>query len=122
MAYDEDLAQRVRAVVASADDLSEKKMFGGLAFLTGGRMFAGIIGDDLMVRVGPVRYESALKERDARPMDFSGRPIKGYIYVGSGSTRDLPTLRRWMKEALAFASTLPVKETAPARKRGGRRR
>ena len=82
MAYDEKLADRVREVLQRRRGVSEKKMFGGLAFLVNGHMACGVQGDDLMVRVGPDAYDAALKKAGTRPMDFTGRPLKGMVYVG----------------------------------------
>ena len=82
MAYDEKLADRIRQAVGPRADVAEKKMFGGIAFLLDGKMFCGIVKDDLMVRVGPERYEAALAEAHVRPMDFTGRPMKGSVFVG----------------------------------------
>ena len=79
MSYDEKLARRIRKTLAATNDVVEKKMFGGLAFLLHGHMFCGIINEDLMVRVGPQQYEAALSQRHARPMDFTGRPLNGYV-------------------------------------------
>jgi hypothetical protein len=74
MSYDEKLAQRVRKILAARSDVAEKKMFGGLAFMLRGRMFCGVIKEDLVVRVGPHQHEVALQQPHARPMDFTGRP------------------------------------------------
>ncbi|MBM3216980.1 TfoX/Sxy family protein, partial [Candidatus Poribacteria bacterium] len=82
MPYDENLAERIRRVVAGRHGVTEKRMFGGLAFLLDGKMFCGIANSDLMVRVGPERYEAALSLPHVRPMDFTGRPMTGYVYVG----------------------------------------
>ena len=76
MAYNERLADRMREVLADHKDITEKKMFGGLSFILGGNMCCGIVGDDLVVRVGPDSHEEALAKPDARPMDFTGRSLK----------------------------------------------
>ena len=81
MPYDERLAGRVRAVMADADGVRERKMFGGLAFLLNGNMCCGVVRDDLMVRVGPDDYDQSLKRAHARPMDFTGKPMKGFVDV-----------------------------------------
>ena len=83
MAYDQKLADRIRALVAGRPGVSEKAMFGGLAFLLDGRMFCGVNKDDLMVRAGPARHDEALAKPHARSMDFTGRPMKGYVFVGA---------------------------------------
>ena len=81
MAYDETLADRVRAVLSGRPGLTEKKMFGGLSFLLHSSMACGIVKDELMVRVGPDGYDEALAQPHARLMDFTGRPMKGMVYV-----------------------------------------
>lgn len=90
-------------------------MFGGIAFLHHGNMFVGIVGDDLMVRVGPAQHETALTRPHARPMDFAGRPMKGYVYVAPEGIDADDTLAGWVRLALEFVSTLPPKGPAPAR-------
>lgn len=81
MAYDEPLAERIRQALGARPDITEKKMFGGIAFLLDGKMFCGIVRDQLMVRVGPERYQEALGQPHAGPMDFTGRPMNGYVFV-----------------------------------------
>lgn len=119
MAYDEGLAERIRHVLPAGAPIDEKAMFGGLAFLTGGRMFIGIAGDDLMVRVGPAAHDEALRAPHARPMDFTGKPMKGYVFVAPAGCATDRALRGWVERALAFASTLPPpepKKTTPKKK------
>jgi TfoX/Sxy family transcriptional regulator of competence genes len=106
MAYDDALADRTRRAVGPRPDVIEKKMFGGLAFLQDGRMFCGIVKDELMVRVGPERYEAALAEPHVRPMDFTGRPMTGYVYVAQAGTRTERALRKWVERGAAFVATL----------------
>ena len=88
MAYDEGLAQRVREALSDRRGLSEKKMFGGLCFLVNGNMACGIVRDELMVRIGPAAYDHALAEPEAREMDFTGRALKGFVYVESDALQD----------------------------------
>ena len=83
MAYDEGVAQRLRDVFGDRTDVVEKRMFGGLAFMVSGNMCCGVVGKELMARVGPEQYEQALKEPYAREMDFTGKPMKGFVYVGA---------------------------------------
>ena len=109
MAYDEGLAQRVREILEDERDISEKKMFGGLAFLLGGNMCCGVVAGELMVRVGPDAYEDALAQRHAREMDFTGRPLKGMVYVSSGGIEDDEDLDGWVTRGVAFAGSLPAK-------------
>jgi TfoX/Sxy family transcriptional regulator of competence genes len=109
MAYDETLADRIRAVLAERDDVSERKMFGGIAFMAGGHMCCGVGGEDLMVRLGEDGADAALDEPGARPMDFTGRPMKGYAFVDPAGTATDAALRDWVTRTLAFVATLPPK-------------
>ena len=79
MPYSEKLADRIRMALDGRDDVVEKKMFGGVAFMVSGSMACGIIGDDLMARVGADQFEVALGRPHARVMDFTGRPLKGFV-------------------------------------------
>lgn len=106
MAYDEQLVRRVRAALRSRRGVTEKKMFGGLAFLAGSRMFCGIVKNDLMVRVGPERYAEALRRPHVRPMDFTGRPMKGYVFVGPAGLRTEKGLAAWLARGAEFTATL----------------
>jgi TfoX/Sxy family transcriptional regulator of competence genes len=108
MAYDEELAARVRAELGSRGDVTERKMFGGLAFMVAGNMCCGVNGDDLMLRIG-AEAGTALEDRHARPMDFTGRPLTGFVYVDAEGTAAESDLRRWVGRALEFAETLPPK-------------
>ena len=110
MAYNEKLAERVRAIVGDRPDLTERKMFGGIAFMLNGNMFCGITRDDLMVRVGPERFDEALASPGARPMDFTGRPMKGMAFVGSEGYATDDALRRWVEQTLDYARSLPAKK------------
>jgi TfoX/Sxy family transcriptional regulator of competence genes len=117
MSYDEKLAARIRRALGPRDDIEERKMFGGLAFLSGGRMFCGISKDDLMVRVGPEGYEAALSKPHVRPMDFTGRPMKGYVFVAPDGRRTDAALLAWVTLSARFVETLA---SEPARKRARR--
>ena len=107
MAYDEGLAQRIREALDDRADVSEKKMFGGLAFLLSGKMCVGVVKGELMVRVGPEGYEQALLEPHARKMNFTGRPMKGFIYVACEGFESDSDLRAWIARGVCFASSLP---------------
>lgn len=109
MAYDEALADRVRELLAAQPELSEKRMFGGISFLVAGRMSCGVIGEDLVVRLSPEEGAAALAEDGVRPMDFTGRPMKGWIYVAPEATADDAQLAGWVEAGVAFASSLPEK-------------
>lgn len=112
MAYDPGLAERLRALLDDAPGVSEKEMFGGLAFLHEGRMFCGVLGEELMVRVGPDGHAAALAEHHVRPMDFTGRPMVGYVYVAPPALRDDEGLERWARRGMDFVATLPAKPAA----------
>jgi TfoX/Sxy family transcriptional regulator of competence genes len=116
MAYDEGLAERIRSVLQDERGISEKKMFGGIAFLLNGHMFIGTAKGDLMVRVGPERYEESLKQRHARPMDFTGKPMRGYIFVSPKGISEDAELERWIRMGLTFTATLPEKKKTPKSK------
>ena len=117
MAYDEGLAERIRDILRDQQGISEKKMFGGLAFLVDGKMSVGVMGPDMMARVGKDGYASALERPHARAMDFTGRPMTGMVHVGAeGVSRD-DDLRRWCDESVAFARTA---EPSKPRKRATR--
>jgi TfoX/Sxy family transcriptional regulator of competence genes len=109
MAFDEQLAERVRAVLGDDPGWTEKHMFGGICILVNGNMALGIVKDDLMVRVGPEAYEDMLDEPHARIMDFSHKPLKGYVFVDAEGTASEDGLRLWVERGLAFARTLPPK-------------
>ena len=107
MAYDEQLATRVRTVLKGQRALVEKKMFGGLAYMAHGKMFAGVLKSDLVVRVGPEANDTALKEPHTRQMDFTGRPMKGYVFVSPHGIKSAAQLRKWLTKGLDFAASLP---------------
>ena len=108
MAYDEGLARRVRSALEGTAGVSERAMFGGLAFMLEGHMLCGVVGDELMLRLGGVAAEAALVRPHVRPMDFTGRPMTGMVFVACDGLRG-PALRRWLDLAAAFVSTLPPK-------------
>ncbi len=109
MAYDEGLAQRIREALEDRTDVSEKKMFGGLAFLLSGNMCVGVVKSEMMVRVGPDHYEEAVRQPHARKMDFTGRPMKGFVYVACDGFESDADLRRWVARGVRFAGSLPGK-------------
>ena len=111
MAYDEGLAQRLREVLQSRPGISEKKMFGGLAFLSRGYMFIGIQGDVLMARVGPEYYGDALARPNVRAMDFTGKPMKGYVFVDPPGIELDSDLSGWVEKSHGFVQSLPPKKT-----------
>lgn len=123
MAFDEGLAERIRDVLVRTPHITERRMFGGVAFLADGHMFVGVIGDMLMARVGPANYAAALKRRHVREMDFTGKPMKGYVYVDPAGIAGDEELEEWVMQCRAFVRTLPAKhenEGVPKRKRAKR--
>ena len=103
MAFDEGLAERIRALLAERPDVVEKRMFGGLAFMVAGHMAVGIVKNDLMVRVGKNKYAELVREPHARPMDFTGRPATGALYVAPAGVESDADLERWVGHGLAHA-------------------
>lgn len=114
MAYDEGLAERLRESFATRPDVAgekvvEKKMFGGIAFMVQGNMCCGVSGDALMVRVGPAGHEDALAQPHARVMDFTGKPMKGFVYVDPPGLEADEDLTAWVDRGVEFALSLPAK-------------
>lgn len=108
MAYDQQLAARIRALLADRTDLSERKMFGGLTFMVAGHMCCGVHGDELIVRLDPDREDEVLSRPHARPMDLTGRRMRGFITVHPDGLKG-KRLRRWVQEAVARAESLPAR-------------
>lgn len=109
MAYDEELAERVRDALALREDVTEQRMFGGIAFMLAGNMACGVLGDDLIVRVGPEGHERALAEPHVRPFDFTGRPSKGIVFVSPAGIASNEALAGWVEAGADFAASLPAK-------------
>jgi TfoX/Sxy family transcriptional regulator of competence genes len=108
VAYDEALSERIRERLADVPGVTDKRMFGGIAFLTNGNMTVGVTGDDLMVRVGPDATDDALRQPGARLFDMTGRPMKGWVVV-DGAVLDDDVLTDWIDRARQFVATLPPK-------------
>jgi TfoX/Sxy family transcriptional regulator of competence genes len=109
MAYDAHLVTRIRDLLVGRPRITEKAMFGGIAWMLDGKMFAGVANNDLMVRIGPAAYESALDKPSVRAMDFNGRPMNGYVYVSQDGLVPDPNLMGWLEQAIAFVETVPAK-------------
>jgi TfoX/Sxy family transcriptional regulator of competence genes len=103
MAYDEALADRIRTALHGRDDVAERKMFGGIAFMVAGRMACGVMRHDMMVKVGADGHDEALAQPHTRPMDFTGKPMRGMIYVDPAGTATEPDLRAWVSRAVEVA-------------------
>ena len=113
MAYDEELAARIRETLAQRTDFDEKKMFGGLAFMVNTHLACGVIHDDLLVRVGKENFEDAIG-RGGRVFDFTGRPMRSIVMVPGDSLVSGGTLVGWIDEAVAYARAAPPKAPKPA--------
>jgi len=109
MPFDESLAKRVSSLLSGEHSLKEKRMFGGLAFMVNGHMCCGIVSEDLVVRVGADAYSAALSRPHARPMDFTGRPMRGFVYVGPRGYHSASMLSSWIHRGLRFVLSLPPK-------------
>src|SRR4051794_1308512 len=109
MAYDEALADRVREMLSPRSEVSERKMFGGIAFMVAGNMACGVLGEDLIVRLGEDESEEALEEDGVRPFDFTGRPMKTTVYVSPERTSDDAGLTEWVVAGARHPTTLTHK-------------
>lgn len=109
MAYDEGLAERIRELLAEVDAITEKPMFGGLSFLLDGKMSVGIVGEELCVRVGKERHDELVAEPGARIMDFTGKPMRGWLFVAPDALDDDEGLASWVERGVEFAGSLPAK-------------
>ena len=109
MAYSEELALRVRQSLGEQTGVVERKMFGGLCFMVHGNMCCGVMGDEVIVRVGAERYERALNLSNAREIDFTGRPMRGFVVVSSEGVSSDDGLDEWVQRGVEFAASLPPK-------------
>lgn len=110
MAFDEKLAERVRAILNDRAGVTERRMFGGIAFMVRGHMTVGINDGTLMARVGPDAHQESLARAHVRPMDFTGKPMRGYVYVDAPGIDTQKSLRDWVTRSIAFVDTLPPKK------------
>lgn len=113
MAFDPVLADLIRLAIGENSSVVEKRMFGGIAFMLGGNMCCGIVKDQLMLRVSPSEHDAMLERPGVYPMEFTGRPMRGFVFVDAAHTATVPAVRKWLKPAIAFASSLPPKEKKP---------
>jgi len=110
MPFDEQLAVRVRKALSDKGRIEEKSMFGGLTFMLDGKMCVGVEKARLMVRVDPEHHPALLKRPGASPMDFTGRPMKGYLFVQAKAVGDAKSLKFWIDESTEFVRTVPAKK------------
>ena len=118
MPFDETLARRIRKVLDGRSDLVEKHMFGGACFMIRGRMCCGIIDSSLMVRLDPDEADRVADEPHVRPMDFTGKPMRGYLFVDAEGIDSPKALKSWVDRSVAHIETMPVKK--PQLKRSAR--
>ncbi len=109
MAFDEGLAERIRGLILGDPRITERKMFGGLCFMTNGNMCFGIVGSELMLRVGADVYAETLALAHAREMDFTGRSMRGMVYVAEDGIAEDDDLSEWLQRGLDYAGSLPPK-------------
>ena len=109
MAYAEDLANRIREQLAGEDAVTEKEMFGGIAFLLSGNMAVGVSRENLMVRVGKEHGDEALEQPHVRPFDMTGRPMKAWVLVAPEGVRTDAELAEWVARGVSFARSLAPK-------------
>jgi TfoX/Sxy family transcriptional regulator of competence genes len=109
MACDEGLVERIRTELAGTHGSGEKRMFGGVCFTLNGNMLCGVVKDQLMCRIGEEAYEVALNRKHVKPMDFTGKPMKGYIFVTSEGLAEDEDLRDWIGQCKTFVAALPIK-------------
>lgn len=109
MSCDEQLVARVREVLERTRGTAERRMFGGVCFTLNGNMACGVVSTDLMIRIGPDKYDDALKRRHVREMDFTGRAMKGYVFVSALGTKSDPALKSWIEACIAYVKSLPPK-------------
>lgn len=110
MAYDEKLAEKVQVALKGKRGVTEKKMFGGICFLINGKMIGGVNKDNLLLRVGPEKQKEALKHKYARPIDFTGRKMTGFVHMAADGLKRSDSMARWIGLGLDYAGSLPKKK------------
>ncbi len=122
MAYDERLGERIARVLDGTPDVAAKEMFGGVCFMVGGKMACGVVKNDLLVRLDADEGDEALGEPHVRLMDFTGRPMRGFLYIAPAGVKTDAALRKWVTRSVAYAKSLPKKKqkkASPAQKKKG---
>jgi TfoX/Sxy family transcriptional regulator of competence genes len=102
MSYNEQLADRVREILVDQPQIEEKEMMGGVAFMVNHKMCVGIVKEDLMARIDPEIYDEVLEKHGCRPMDFTGKPMKGWVFISPEGIEKITDLEYWIGLALAF--------------------
>ncbi len=109
MAYDEQLAKRLSKLIAKRNGFHEQKMFGGIGFLLHGNMCFGIWKDNLILRLGEGQAQNALKKKNIKPFDITGRAMKGWVMVKPEGIKSEESLKQWIGQAIDFVTQLPCK-------------
>lgn len=109
MAYDENLAKRIRTLLSAQPEQAEKKMFGGLSFMLQGNMACRVLKDDMIVRIDPGQHDAAIAKPYVRTFDYTGRPMKGWIVVGPNALASDEELQGWVLRGVQYALSLPPK-------------
>jgi TfoX/Sxy family transcriptional regulator of competence genes len=102
MAYDEKLADRIREFLVELPEVDEKQMMGGLAFMVNNKMCVGVIKGEMMARIDPEKYDEALEKQGCHPMDFTGRPMKGWVFISPEGLEKIKDMEYWVNLALEF--------------------
>ena len=110
MAFDENLATRIRATLARRKGITEKKMFGGIGFLLNGNMCVGVWKESLIARLGPEGGDAALREPHVRPFDITGKPMAGWVLVEPAGVAADSQVRDWVQRCIVFTNELPAKK------------
>jgi TfoX/Sxy family transcriptional regulator of competence genes len=113
MAFSEQLSNRIREALAGLPQVEEKQMFGGICYMVNDKMCMGVVGDEMMCRIGPDQYESALERPGCREMLFTGKPMKGYVFVGAEGMRSKKEFDHWISLCLEFNA-----QAKPSKKKG----
>ena len=106
---DDKLIEKIRVALKGKRSITEKKMFGGICFLHHGNMLCGVAKGKLVARVGPKAYENALKQKHVTEMDFTGKPLKGMVYILEPGTKRQDSVTKWVKKSIDFVKQLPKK-------------
>jgi TfoX/Sxy family transcriptional regulator of competence genes len=116
MAYNEKLADRIRESLEDVKNVEEKFMFGGVCFMVNGKMCMGVVKDEIMCRIDPDACEAALEKKGCRPMDFTGKPMKGYVYVSDEGMKSKKELHYWVGLCLEFNKKAKSSKTKKKKK------
>ena len=106
---DEALTSRIRQTLGPRGDVAEKRMFGGMCFMVGGNMCVGVTKGRMMIRVGKEFYDDAMSQPHSRAMDFTGKPMMGFVFVDTEGTKTLAAVARWVARGLRYNESLPRK-------------